>query len=241
MYFPRIKRDIIPDHLIPNDHCCQMVATDYIRGELIKKTGAIKVLDLGCGTGDSFDLFKTYNPGIDWYGLDIENSPEVLSRTRKDANFYKYDGVNIPFDDNKFDMVFSIQVFEHIRYPDQLLPEVARVLKNGGCFVGSLSSLEPYHSYSLFNYTPYGFMKLLQSAGFKVNELRPSIDSFTLIVRRLLNRPNFFNKFWRKESPFNFLLTIIQKLSGRSMRSVNRVKLLFCGQFCFKASLDLDK
>lgn len=238
MYFPRIKRDIIPNHIVPNDHCRQMVATDYIKEVFSKKTEVIKVLDLGCGVGDSIDLFKAVNPNIDWYGLDIEGSPEVLSRTRTDANFYKYDGVNIPFDDNKFDMVFSIQVFEHIRYPDQLLPEVARVLKNGGCFIGSLSALEPYHSYSIFNYTPYGFVELLQSAGFVVNELRPSIDCFGLILYRLLNRRKMFKRFWDKESPFNYLLTIMQKLSGRSIRSVNRVKLLFCGQFCFKASLN---
>ena len=57
MYFPRIKRDIIPDHIVPNDHCRQMVVSDYIRDWLSKNTETKKVLDLGCGAGDSIDLF----------------------------------------------------------------------------------------------------------------------------------------------------------------------------------------
>jgi ubiquinone/menaquinone biosynthesis C-methylase UbiE len=209
MYVPRITRDIISDRLIPNDHCRQIVASDYIKEELNKRNRKINVLDLGCGEGESIDLFKAVNPDIVWYGLDIDESPEVLNRTRTDTNFYSYDGVNIPFPANTFDIVYSSQVFEHIRYPEQVIKEIVRVLKSDGCFFGSVSALEPYHSYSLYNYTPYGFVQLLQSSRFKVNELRPSIDCFTLIVRKLLNKPGFFGQFWRKESPFNAVFTIM--------------------------------
>jgi len=238
MYVPRITRDIIPDHLVPNDHCRQIVASDYMKAELNKRAGEINVLDLGCGAGNGIDLFKAINPDIIWYGLDLDESPEVLSRTRKDANFYSYDGINIPFLTNTFDIVYSNQVFEHVRYPEKILKEVSRILKSDGCFFGSVSSLEPYHYFSLGNYSPYGFMLLLENAGLKLNELRPSIDCYTLIVRRLLNRPKFFNRFWIRESPFNAVLTVISNVLERSIRSVNRCKLLFCGQFCFKASTD---
>jgi len=241
MYLPRIKKNIIPDHIIPNDHCKQVLAVDYIKIELNKRFGDIHILDLGCGSGDSFDLFKMDGKDVIWYGLDIADSPEVLKRIRTDANFCTYDGYNIPFPDDTFDIIFSNQVFEHIRYPEKVLSDIARVLKDSGSFFGSLSYLEPYHSYSIFNYTPYGFMYLLESAGFNVTELRPSIDSISLICYRLFIRRKIFQRFFIKESPFNLLLTIMQKVTHRSIRSANRIKLLFCGQFCFNSKLINNK
>ena len=117
-----------------------------------KGSKGLKVLDLGCGAGRTVDIFRRLDPEVDWRGLDLESSPEVDKRTRKDASFYTYDGVHIPFDDAIFDIVFSHQVFEHVRHPEALLEEVTRVLKPGAAFIGSVSALEPYHSFSLWNY-----------------------------------------------------------------------------------------
>ena len=72
--------------------------------------------------------------------------------------------------------MFSRQVFEHVRHPDALMREVARVLKPGGVFFGSVAYLEPYHSRSIFNFTPYGLMTVLGNAGLRLSELRPGID-----------------------------------------------------------------
>ena len=38
-------------------------------------------MDLGCGTGDSVDLFRSVEPAVEWVGVDIEDSPEVAERT----------------------------------------------------------------------------------------------------------------------------------------------------------------
>jgi hypothetical protein len=42
------------------------------------------------------------------------------------------------------------------------------VLKVGGYLVGSVSHLEPYHGYSTFNYTPYGFRIICQRYALEV-------------------------------------------------------------------------
>lgn len=216
---------------LPNDHCRQ---TDGVKMAQValKKKKCRNVLDLGCGNGDSFDLFQKWQPTIKWIGVDIEDSPEVNSRTRTDQEFYSFDGVSLPFDDTCFDMVFSKQVFEHVRHPDFLVKEIARVLRSNGLFVGSTSHLEPYHSYSLWNYTPYGFKTIAEDAGFIVSEIRPSIDAFSLILRRLLGAPRFTNRWWDKESPFNALINLRKKIRG-SNSTANAAKLLFCGQFSF--------
>lgn len=199
-----------------------------------------KVLDLGCGIGTSYESFVQIDPKIDWIGIDLENSPEVNARKRLDLKFLTFDGITLPFPENYFDLIYCKQVFEHVRFPNQLLQEVHRVLKPGGHFLGSTSQLEPYHSFSYWNYTPYGFITLLSEVGLKTKEIRPSIDALTLIIRRLTGGRNVFNVFWKFDSPLNFIIEYLGILLGKKVHWRNVVKLLFCGQFIFLAQKDLN-
>jgi len=223
-------------NFVPNDSSRQHNAE--ILAERIVKSNKIKdVLDLGCGLGNSSDLFLCFSKEIIWTGLDIENSDEVSKRKRTDVNFISYDGINIPFSDSSFDMIYSQQVFEHVEYPFELIKEINRTLRKGGFFVGSTSQLEPFHGLSTFNYTPYGFGILLKGTSLKFIELRPGIDVVTLIMSRFLgNLPVFswyFRRCFAKQSPINLFLTIIGKLMGKNNQDINLLKLLLNGQFCF--------
>ncbi|MCP4581684.1 MAG: class I SAM-dependent methyltransferase [candidate division Zixibacteria bacterium] len=224
--------DLLKDY-IPSNHSKQ-VNLDTITDTLFEGKHKIEnVLDLGCGGGDSVDYFRKKSKVIKWAGLDIEVSPEVDARKRTDCEFITYDGINIPFADNHFDIIYTRQAFEHVRYPLELLKEVHRVLKPGGYFLGSTSQLEPYHAFSLWNYTPYGFSLIIDEAGLSIEEIRPGIDSLTLIIRRGLGRPRFFARWWEKESPLNKIISIFGKLAGKNHFWINSMKLIFCGQFCF--------
>lgn len=228
-------QNLIEDLHIPDDHCRQTNA-----GTIVKKIFDLyphiqRVLDLGCGTGDSIDFFRKMAPDIEWIGLDMESSPEVLQRSRTDAAFCSFDGVNIPFGDGLFELIFCNQVLEHVRHPQALLQETRRVLKTDGYFIGSTSHLEPYHSYSTWNYTPYGFKRLMEDAGFTVLEIRPGIDGLTLIVRAALGRPAFFSRWWKNESPMNKMIGLIGRILNKSKKEINFAKLMLCGQFCFIA------
>lgn len=161
----------------------------------------VRVLDLGCGDGRSVDWFRRSAADFEWKGLDIGDSPEVRARTRQDCEFHTYDGVTIPFADGSFDIVFSNQVFEHVRYPEQLLAEVRRVLDPGGFFAGSVSYLEPYHSFSLCNFTPYGWYTLARAAGLEPRQLAGGIDALSLIQRSIC-RQNAHDGWWTL-SPLN--------------------------------------
>ena len=100
---------------IPQDSSQQVTAEYYINQTLkVKNQDPIKVLDLGCGEGNSESKFKAHSPNAEWFGLDIDESPEVNARTKTEGNFYTFDGINIPFADNYFDIVYSNQVFEHV-------------------------------------------------------------------------------------------------------------------------------
>ena len=224
---------------VPQDHARQTLADRYIEREVGRRDGRPwRVLDLGCGTGSSVDVFRARDPQVEWVGIDVPESPEAQSRTRTDARFETFDGLSMPFDDGAFDLVYCKQVLEHVRHPEPLLAEVRRVLVPGGWFAGSTSQLETYHSLSMWNYTPVGMVTLLEQAGLRPVELRPGIDGFTLIAWRLSGFHRCFHKWWGRESPFNRALNACGRVLRADVRTLNTTKLLFCGQFAFLAQRD---
>jgi SAM-dependent methyltransferase len=168
-------------------------------------------------------------PEASYTGVDIESSPEVDGREASGAWFHSYDGENLPFADGSFDLVYSRQVFEHIRYPDRVAAEIFRVLRPGGLFIGSVSGLEPYHSFSVFNFTPYGLYRVLQDNSLRLIELRPGAESTSLFVRQLTVR-RILN--FRLIYP---LVDIAARMKGWSARQANYIKLRFAGHMSFVA------
>ena len=215
---------------VPRTRVGQALADHYI-----PSIAGGSVIDLGCGAGDSVAQFRDVNPDVRWVGVDVEASPEVASRRRTDAEFVTFDGVHLPFDDASFEAVYCKQVLEHVREPGPLLAEVARVLKPGGALAGSTSQLEPYHSYSTWNYTPYGLKLLLEGAGMSLEEVRPGIDSLAVIVNRGAGMRRVTRRWWAVESPLNRVADAFGRLRGLEPRQVNAIKLLLCGQFAFRA------
>ena len=61
--------------------------------------------------------------------------------------YHQYDGTNLPFDDNLFDVLWTWSVFEHIRFPKITVPETYRILKKGGIAIHSIDLVDH------FNYT----------------------------------------------------------------------------------------
>jgi SAM-dependent methyltransferase len=215
---------------IPGDHSRQVLADDYAA-----RLRPARVMDLGCGAGDSVDLFRALDPEVDWVGVDIEDSHEVSGRTRADAEFVTFDGQRLPFEDSSFDLVYCKQVLEHVEHPRELIAEAVRVLKPGGHLAGSTSQLEAYHSFSIFNWTPYGFTRVAEDAGLDVIELRPVIDGFTLVAWRALGLPRFFYRWWARESPPYRVMELAARAIRLDVRTRNQIKLVLSGQFAFLA------
>lgn len=93
----------------------------------------ISVLDLGCGDGLLLSLLE--EKGIIGKGLDI--SDEAIAKTKNkgfEASVFDF-SKRLPFLDNSFDIVISLDVLEHLYNPEGLLKEASRVSK-GSIIIG---------------------------------------------------------------------------------------------------------
>ncbi len=220
---------------IPGDHHRTCTAEDHARPLLEAGSGPVRLLDLGCGAGGTMELFRGINPQCIWQGAEVEGSPELRAAAPSGRPITFFNGATLPWDDCCFDLVYSHQVLEHVRRPEALLADVFRVLKPGGAFVGSASYLEPYHSLSLFNYTPYGLLTVLRDSGFTVAELRPGHDCFSVILRQMVGGHPALSKLLQRLTPLNAAVAMAYVLCGFDHRICNFLKIQFAGHLCFLA------
>jgi ubiquinone/menaquinone biosynthesis C-methylase UbiE len=94
-----------------------------------------RVLEIGLGAGTDFIQFK--NSNVESIGIDISMvSLKICKRRLKlyglDADIICADGENMPFRNGVFDMVYSYGVIHHCPFPEKVVDEIYRTLKNGG-------------------------------------------------------------------------------------------------------------
>jgi len=98
-----------------------------------------KLLDLGCGMGE-FAVFLALQ-GYDVVGIDMDEKQLKIARVLSEENgrvakFIRRDATDLPFADEKFNLVICFDIFEHIENLTPVLKELYRVTeKNSAIFV----------------------------------------------------------------------------------------------------------
>lgn len=93
--------------------------------------GIGSVLEVGCGTGDVLAAVKALGIGQEHRGVDVAD-PDAHrgpDATAGDLPLDSYDGRQLPYADNSFDLVFASHVLEHVPDERGFLAELARVAK----------------------------------------------------------------------------------------------------------------
>jgi len=119
------------------------------------------VLDIGAA--DRW-IARHLPAATNYIALDYPSTGRDLYAARPDVFA---DGANLPFADSTIDHIVCLEVLEHVRWPDKLLAEVARVLKPGGQLFLSMPFLYPVHDapHDYQRYTSHGLARSLAAAG----------------------------------------------------------------------------
>ena len=133
----------------PNEAMLRIAFGRYLKNK-IKIVKGMKVMDVGCGSGNNLlpFLFK----GCKGYGVEVTSSSAKLAEKFLRTRGFKTDmrvgnNRNLPFDNNSFDLLLSINTLHYeAEWPlvDEALKEFQRVLKKGGHLI--LFTVGPRHT-----------------------------------------------------------------------------------------------
>jgi ubiquinone/menaquinone biosynthesis C-methylase UbiE len=168
-----------------------LLDSDYRRriqppSKLINRSGikeGMKVLEVGCGSG-AFTTFVARAVGKEGevFALDIQR--EMLKQLEKKLSKKKNqdimniqliegDAHNLPFDDDSFDLVYTVTVLQEIPDKNKALHEIKRVLKPGGIL--AVTELLPDPDYPLKSTT----IKMGTHAGFVLDTVEGGLWNYT--------------------------------------------------------------
>ena len=167
--------------------------------ELLKKVltladgyGDAAVLVIGCGSSPLITHFS------DAVGIDMDPGKiEFMKRKAPRQKFLVMDARDLKFEDNRFDLVFCLEVIEHIRGCDKMVSEIRRVLRSGGKVIISTPDngkilwrvIQPFYNrlapYGLDHISLFTFDELLALGGRYGLELETKeyVASCDLVVR----------------------------------------------------------
>jgi ubiquinone/menaquinone biosynthesis C-methylase UbiE len=145
------------------------------------------VLDVACswGYGSRFLFDKGVKTVV---GGDISAKAIQCAQTywrRQGTEFIILDAIRLPFANNSFDVVVSMETIEHLERYENYLSECKRVLKEGGTFICST----PYKGYGVL-----GIRKVYPS---HVHEFYP--DEFQGLLSRFFTETQLYGQdYWHE-------------------------------------------
>jgi len=209
------------DQFYTNDQSTwRMLGAKHKAQNIIDVCAAIKptkVLEVGAGDGSILHFLDQRNFASELYALEIAQSGVDLINERKLMHLKEvqvFDGYQIPYEDNSFDLVILSHVLEHVEHERILLRELIRVARHIVIEVpkdyryGVDKRIKHFLSYGHINmYTPSSLRFLLQSEGLvilsdKTSLTDPEILRFSEFV--IQKKPKTFTK--------NLKITLIHQI-----------------------------
>lgn len=142
-----------------------------------------KVLELGHGNAGHLVSLLVQAEGLKYYGLEVSTTMHDEAAhinqafiQKKQAVFSLYEGEKIPFVDEYFDRIFTVNTLYFWQNPVDFLNEIHRVLKKDGCAVITFAHKEfmqtlPFTQYVFQLYGKEDFEKLVAQTAFAQLEI----------------------------------------------------------------------
>jgi len=197
--------------------------------DFVEVPSEARILDYGCGRAGYLSYF--HDRGITISGAEIAGYLVDACRTNG-LDVHKVDDFShIPFKDETFNVVYLMQVFEHLRDPNLFMKELVRILKGDGTLYLALPNADsiwrrvfgknwvsgwftPFH---LFHYTRHTLAKLAEKHGFDIIESWSSTPEgwFRLNLKACLySKDNELERHftWPDSLPVRFLLMLLLRI-----------------------------
>ncbi len=138
------------------------------------------VLELGHGNCKHLPFVLEQKSGVIYYGLEIS---ELMNKEAKQINrqytdsqvafFRLYNGLRIPYDDNYFDKMFTVNTIYFWDNPLLLLSEIYRVIKPNGIFNITFAQKDfmkqlPFTKFGFTLYDNKKLKQLIDKTSFKI-------------------------------------------------------------------------
>lgn len=182
----------------------------------VHKEEKLSILDAGCGTGKILESCKAYTA----HGLDISEEALNFCKARGLSNIIKGSICDIPFEDNSFDVVISMDVLYHMDVADDMaaLKEFYRITSKNGILTLNLPAYNFIRSrhddavHAKHRYTYKELKKKIEKVGFRIERIsyRNSILFPLAVVRRMLEKV-FFVKDGKMRSDLKPLPAFLNK------------------------------
>ena len=135
------------------------------------------VLEIGHGNAAHVKSILTKAKNIKYTGIDISetmhNEAKRLNKNfENQAGFVLYEGKKLPFEDETFDKIFTVNTVYFWKEPAKFLNEIYRVLKDNGTFVltfAQRSFMEslPFTKYHFTLYNTHEMEEMVSKSHFK--------------------------------------------------------------------------
>lgn len=202
--------------------------------KLYNEGNSLRIAEIGCGGGGMISYLGRYGLAI---GVDIYDKTLELCRKRKILHLCQADALNLPFLNNRLDIVCAFDLVEHIDDDLSALREFFRVCKKGGrVFISVPANKLLWSGFDEFDYhrRRYNRRELqfkVKEAGFTIEKLSYTMAIlFPLIFivrkrRRMLARDREIcldrSDLERPNRLINKLLALILRLEARLIKIIN--------------------
>ncbi|MET3036966.1 class I SAM-dependent methyltransferase [Chryseobacterium sp. NRRL B-14859] len=151
-----------------------------------------QILEIGHGNAAHLKNILSLAKGLQYTGVDISETMHNEARRinqefEKQAHFVLYGGEKLPFEDQSFDKIFTVNTVYFWKNPVEFLNEIYRVLKKNGTFVLTFGQREfmeklPFTAYDFTLYSNSEMEQLVSKSNFKrmkISEKEEEIKSKT--------------------------------------------------------------